>query len=118
MILSAVLQVAAFLLVNCGGHPPAVAQSCPRATLTCQRNPSNRSEYACAVLAQYPSERNAPRYAWAVSEGSIRGDRNSPNVTVEVGGVKAETLTVTAEVRWRGMPRACDVSLSEKLASR
>jgi hypothetical protein len=50
-----------------------------------------------------------------VSGGRISGDSKSPSVTVAVGGVRLETITVTAKVHWRRISRVCDVSLSEKI---
>lgn len=118
MILSAVLQVIVLLVPAFGVSSSTAVGECPLATLTCKQNPSNQSEYACTVLAHYPSERNAPQYSWAVSGGKIAGDPKSPNITVAVDGLRRETVTVKAKVHWRRISRVCDVSLSEKITLR
>jgi hypothetical protein len=100
------------------GLTPAVPDECPLATLTCYQSSSNKAEYECGILAHYPSKRNAPQYKWAVSEGRIIGDPKSPNVTVEVSEAKSETVTVTAKVHWRRIPRVCDAYMTEKLKLR
>jgi hypothetical protein len=111
------LDVLALLALTIGSIP-AIPDECPLATLTCHRSPSNKAEYECGVLAHYPSKRNAPQYTWATSEGGIIGDPKLPNVTIDVSGVKSETVTVTAEVHWKRIPRVCDAYMTEKIKLR
>ena len=108
------LNVLAFLALIIGSIP-AIPDECPLATLTCHQSSSNNAEYECGILAHYPSKRNAPQYKWAVSEGRILGDSKLPNATIDVGEVKSETITITAEVHWSRIPRVCDAYMIEKL---
>jgi hypothetical protein len=115
MILSTVMNAAALLAIISSG---SVLDQCPLATLTCNESPSGKARYECSILAHYPSKRNAPQYTWEVSEGRILGDPKSPTVTIDVGGVKSEMVTVTARVDWRRIPRACDAYMTEKITLR
>jgi hypothetical protein len=105
-------------VLSFAASPLVPADHCPLATLTCRQSSSNPAHYECGILAHYPSKRNAPQYAWAVSGGKMLGDLTSPNVTVDVSDVKSELVTVTAEVHWRKIPQVCDAHMEEKIKLR
>ena len=112
------MQVVTLLALIFWTPTSAIVDGCPIAILSCHQSLSNKTEYACAITAQYPSKRHAPQYTWGVSEGRIIGDPKLPNVTLDLSGVKSELVTITAEVHWRKIPRICDASMVEKITLR
>jgi hypothetical protein len=118
MTLPAFLNVSLALALTISNSFPIGLDECPTAVLVCHKSESSDSKYDCSAVAQYPSKREAPQYIWAVSEGEIIGDPKSPNITVDVAGVKSESVSVTLKIHWKRIPKVCDVSKVEKIKLR
>lgn len=95
------------------GSPPPPATECPLAVFSCQKSSAGNFKYECNATAQMPSPKYAPQYEWSVSAGQLIGNRKLPNVTIDLIGVKSETITVTLKVHWKNVPRICDRTLTD-----
>ena len=120
MMLRVLLQISTFFALASSNLFVPVAQfnECPRAVLTCNKSSEKDSQYVCAAAANQPSAKHVPQYSWTVSAGRIIDDPAKPNITIEVDGVKAESVIVMLKVKWTKMPPTCDVSEVKKIQLR
>jgi hypothetical protein len=115
MVIATILGIA--LLVGYTGtrSVPTPATECPLAVLSCQKSSAGNLNYNCSVAAQMSSPKYAPQYEWSVSNGKVLGNRKLPNVTIDLVGVKSETVIVTLKVHWKNVPRICDRTLTDTI---
>jgi len=119
-MLQVLLQITIFFALPFGNIFVLTTQfnECPRAVLTCNKSSEKDFQYVCAAAANQPSAKHVPQYSWTVSAGRIIDDPAKPNITIDVDGVKAESVIVMLKVKWMKLPPTCDVSEVKKIQLR
>lgn len=89
-------------------------RDCPAASLSCEKSKNKDNEYTCRVGAPRIPGYDPPRFSWSVTAGRVvDGDATDATRIIDVGGVDADVVTVTVEIKL-GLP-GCDSARSSVL---
>jgi len=73
-------------------------RDCPAASLSCEKSAKKDSEYICRVDAPQASQDG---FKWSVTAGKVMDCPSEATRIIDVGGVDAESVTVTVAVKWK-----------------